>query len=104
MDLHGFKFFLLFKIDNSQGKIGDQRLIETEKMVRCRKCEVAWCSWRLVLVVSMGRWIKVGQGRKLLLDFGLFCNWSHSAGWKICKCDSFTNLKNISMTLHCSKH
>ena len=46
MDLHGFKFFLLFKIDNSQGKIRDQRLRETEKTIRCRKCEVAWCSWR----------------------------------------------------------
>lgn len=54
----------------------------------------------LLLVVSMGRWIKVGQGRKLLLDFGLLGNWSHSAGGKICKFDSFTNLKSISMTLH----
>jgi len=58
----------------------------------------------LVLVVSMGRWIKVGQGRKLLLDFVLFGDWSNSAGGKICKFDSFTNLQNISMTLHCSKH
>lgn len=91
--MRGFKFFLLFKIDNSQGKIGDQRLRETEKMSRCRKCEVAWCSWEASACGEHGEnWSGWSEKTPLLLS-SLTQIWYHSAGWKICKCDSFCTSK-----------